>query len=164
MKERRKYRTSSTVITFGTFDLLHIGHLNILTKAKETGRIWIEPPGSPTPWGTPPTSEGWWGLEPTLIVGVSSDELNYNKKERYPILSEDDRMTIIGSLKVVDEVFLEESLDKKREYIEKYNAEVLVMGDDWKGMFDEFTDICDVVYLPRTPSISTTSIIEMIVK
>ena len=163
MRGNRRNRPTSNVITFGTFDLLHIGHLNILTKAKASGRIWINSPGSPTPWGDPPNATGWWGPEPTLIVGVSSDELNYNKKKKCPILNQDDRMTIIGSLKMVDTVFLEESLELKREYIQRYNAEILVMGDDWKGKFDELKDICDVVYLPRTPSISTTSIIEKIV-
>ena len=61
----------------------------------------------------------------------------------------------------VDEVFFEESLEKKREYINYYKADILAMGDDWQGKFDEFSDICDVVYFPRTPSISTTKIIEI---
>ena len=63
---------------------------------------------------------------------------------------------------MVDEVFVEESLELKREYIERYDADVLVMGDDWRGKFDVFGDICDVVYLPRTPAISTTALIEKI--
>jgi glycerol-3-phosphate cytidylyltransferase len=63
---------------------------------------------------------------------------------------------------MVDEVFIEESLEQKREYIERYDADVLVMGDDWKGRFDEFEDICEVVYLERTPAISTTALIEKI--
>jgi glycerol-3-phosphate cytidylyltransferase len=62
----------------------------------------------------------------------------------------------------VDEVFIEESLELKRDYIEKYSADVLVMGDDWAGKFDEFEDICEVVYLTRTPAISTTALIEKI--
>jgi choline-phosphate cytidylyltransferase/glycerol-3-phosphate cytidylyltransferase len=65
-------------------------------------------------------------------------------------------------MRFVDEVFKEESLEQKREYILKYNADVLVMGDDWAGKFDEFKDVCEVIYLPRTPSISTTEIIEII--
>jgi glycerol-3-phosphate cytidylyltransferase-like family protein len=62
----------------------------------------------------------------------------------------------------VDEVFLEESLERKREYLLAHNADVLAMGDDWAGKFDEFSDICEVVYFPRTPSISTTAVIEKI--
>lgn len=121
-----------TVITFGTFDLLHVGHVNIISRAKELGD--------------------------RLVVGVSSDNLNFSKKQIYPIYSQEDRIKIISSLKGVDEVFLEESLEKKREYILKYKADVLVMGNDWEGKFDEFKDICNVVYLPRTAGISSTMI------
>lgn len=124
------------VITFGTFDVFHVGHVNILERAKLHGLH--------------------------LIVGVSSDALNMEKKSRYPIYSEDDRLHIIRSLKCVDEVFLEESLELKAEYIKYYNADILVMGDDWKGKFDHLNDICKVIYLPRTPSISTTEIIEVV--
>lgn len=123
-----------TVITFGTFDLLHIGHINILERAKKLGN--------------------------KLIVGVSSDALNYSKKTMYPVYSEEDRLKIIKSLKFVDKVFLEESLEKKREYILKYKADILVMGHDWKGKFDDLSDICKVIYLPRTENISTTEIKE----
>ncbi|EPP1572617.1 adenylyltransferase/cytidyltransferase family protein [Campylobacter lari] len=125
-----------TVITFGTFDLFHYGHLRILERAS--------------------------GLGDKLIVGVSSDMLNFAKKGRKPICNEHERMKIISALKCVNEVFLEESLELKEEYIKKYQADILVMGDDWKGKFDSFNKICDVVYLERTPSISTTEIIEMI--
>ena len=69
-------------------------------------------------------------------------------------------MEIIRMIKGVHDVFLEESLELKRKYLLQYKADVLVMGDDWAGRFDEFNDICDVVYLERTPSISTTAIIE----
>lgn len=124
------------VITFGTFDVFHAGHVNILERARLHGEH--------------------------LIVGVSSDELNMSKKNRYPIYSQEDRMHIIRSLRCVDEVFVEESLDLKEEYIKYYNADVLVMGDDWEGKFDQFKSICDVVYLPRTPSVSTTEIIEIV--
>jgi glycerol-3-phosphate cytidylyltransferase len=123
------------VITFGTFDVLHIGHVNILEQARKLGDA--------------------------LYVGVSSDELNFKKKGRYPIYRQCDRLRIIGALKFVDAVFVEESLELKREYIVAHGAEILVMGDDWKGRFDEFGDCCKVVYLPRTPSISTTEIIEI---
>ena len=124
------------VITFGTFDVFHIGHVNILKRAKEFGDL--------------------------LIVGVSSDSLNFSKKQRYPIYSQEERIEIISSLKFVDHVFIEESLDLKLEYIRKYEASLLVMGDDWKGRFDWVKDECEVIYLPRTPSISTTEIIEIV--
>jgi len=124
------------VITFGTFDLFHIGHINILERAKKKGD--------------------------KLIVGVSTDKLNFSKKQKYPIYSQNERKKIIDSLKFVDEVFFEESLEKKREYILKYKADILVMGNDWEGRFDEFNDICNVVYLERTPSISTTLLVEVI--
>lgn len=124
------------VITFGTFDMFHVGHLRILERAKEQGN--------------------------TLIVGVSSDKLNFSKKGRNPICNERDRMHIIKALGVVDEVFIEESMELKAEYIKKYKADRLVMGDDWAGRFDEMKELCDVVYLSRTPSISTTELIEVV--
>lgn len=124
------------VITYGTFDLFHYGHLKILERASKLGE--------------------------ELIVGVSSDELNFSKKGRYPLYTEDERMHIISSLGFVNGVFLEESLELKREYLLKYKASILVMGHDWEGRFDEFKDICEVIYLPRTPSVSTTELIERI--
>ena len=71
-------------------------------------------------------------------------------------------MAIVAALRCVDMVFVEDSLEQKRSYLLKHQADVLVMGDDWAGLFDEFADICRVVYLPRTPSISTTTVIEKI--
>jgi glycerol-3-phosphate cytidylyltransferase len=124
------------VITFGTFDVFHVGHLKILERAA--------------------------GLGDHLIVGVSTDALSIGKKGRAPIYSEADRMHIVSALSCVDEVFPEESLEKKRDYILQYEADILVMGDDWEGRFDDLGDVCDVVYLPRTPSISTTEIIEVV--
>lgn len=124
------------VITFGTFDVFHVGHINILERASLLGDY--------------------------LIVGVSSDALNFSKKNRNPIYTQDDRLKIISSLRFVNEVFLEESLDLKIEYIKQYSADLLVMGDDWEGKFDWVKTTCDVVYLPRTPSISTTEIIEVV--
>ncbi|MFL1805270.1 adenylyltransferase/cytidyltransferase family protein [Plesiomonas shigelloides] len=124
------------IITFGTFDVFHVGHVNILKRAKELGDY--------------------------LIVGVSSDQLNFSKKSRYPIYSEKDRVDIISSLRFVDEVFIEESLELKLEYIKRHHADLLVMGDDWAGRFDWVKSDCDVLYLPRTPSISTTEIIEIV--
>ena len=124
------------VLTFGTFDLFHYGHLRILERASK--------------------------LADELIVGVSSDALNFSKKGRYPLYTEDERMHIVSSLGFVHGVFLEESLELKREYLLEHNASILVMGHDWEGRFDEFKDICEVVYLPRTPSISTTDLIKRI--
>lgn len=95
-------------------------------------------------------------------MGVSSDELNKTKKDRPPVFPERERMAIIAGLDVVDDVFLEESLELKRSYILEHRASLLIMGDDWNGRFDELHDICDVIYLPRTPSISTTALIEKI--
>ena len=124
------------VITFGTFDLFHVGHLNILERAKKYGD--------------------------NLIVGVSSDELNFSKKQKYPVYSQDQRIQIISALKCVDKVFIEESLELKGSYIKKHKADILLMGNDWEGKFDNFKSICNVVYLERTPSISTTKLIEII--
>ena len=124
------------VITFGTFDIFHVGHINILERAKARGDY--------------------------LIVGISSDALNMAKKGRNPVYSEADRVKIISSLRCVDEVFIEHSLELKGEYISEYNADLLVMGDDWAGRFDDFKSLCEVDYLPRTPSISTTEIIEVV--
>jgi len=127
---------SRRVITFGTFDVFHIGHVNILERAKQEGDY--------------------------LIVGVSSDNLNFSKKQRYPIYSQADRIKILESLRFVDEVFVEESLELKAEYIQQAKADVFVMGDDWAGKFDEMKKYCEVKYLTRTPSISTTEIIEVV--
>ena len=127
---------TTRIITFGTFDVFHVGHLRILQRAKNLGSY--------------------------LIVGISTDNLNYSKKKRYPFYSQSERMEIVSALNFVDEVFFEESLELKRKYLQEHNADILVMGDDWKGKFDEFSDICKVVYLPRTPSISTTAVIEKI--
>jgi glycerol-3-phosphate cytidylyltransferase len=121
------------VITFGTFDLFHIGHLNMLNRCKARGD--------------------------ELIVGVSSDKLNYAKKQRYPLYNEEDRMEIVKNIKSVDRVFLEESLELKSEYIKKFNADIFIIGNDWEGKFDELNTICKVIYLPRTENISTTDII-----
>ena len=93
---------------------------------------------------------------------MSADALNQRKKGRVPVFSQGERLAIVAALRVVDEVFVEESLELKRDYIVEHGADVLVMGDDWAGKFDEFDDVCEVVYLTRTPAISTTAIIEHI--
>jgi len=122
------------VITFGTFDMFHYGHLKILERAKELGDI--------------------------LIVGLSSDELNIKKKNRKPVFSFNERKSILEGLKCVDYVFKEESLELKHEYVRTYKADILVMGDDWKDKFNEYAE--EVVYLERTPEISTTYYIKML--
>jgi glycerol-3-phosphate cytidylyltransferase len=126
----------SKVITFGTFDVLHIGHLRILERAAALGD--------------------------RLVVGVSSDALNISKKGRAPVFPQDERLQLVAALRCVDAVFIEESLELKRHYLTEYGADVLAMGDDWRGRFDEFSDVCRVVYFERTPAVSTTVIIEKI--
>ena len=119
------------VITYGTFDLFHVGHLNILKRAKALGDY--------------------------LIVAVSSDAFNAQKgKKAYH--SDQDRMAILKAIKYVDEVILEESWDQKIKDVQEHDVDVFVMGDDWKGQFDFLKDYCEVVYLPRTEGISTTKI------
>ena len=125
-----------TVITFGTFDLFHVGHLRILTRARQLGD--------------------------RLVVGVSTSELTFSKKGTSPIFSFAERMEIIRALSCVDAVFPEESLELKGAYIQSHGASVLVMGDDWQDKFDSYKSLCEVVYLPRTQGISTTRIKEQI--
>ncbi len=120
-----------TVITYGTFDLFHMGHLNIIKRAAKLGDY--------------------------LIVAVSSDAFNASKgKKAY--YSEQDRVAILESIRYVDKVILETSWDQKREDIEKYNVDTFVMGNDWQGKFDDLRSYCEVVYLPRTQGISTSKI------
>ena len=117
-------------ITFGTFDMLHIGHIRLIERAL----MYCD----------------------KLIVGVSTDELNFNKKGRKPYFNVETRMEIIKNIKGVSEVFKEESLEKKKQYIEETGAEILIMGDDWKGKFDNLG--IETLYLSRTKGISTTDI------
>jgi glycerol-3-phosphate cytidylyltransferase len=121
------------IITFGTFDVLHIGHIRILQRARALGDH--------------------------LTVGVSTDALNWSKKQKKPVYSQFDRLEIVKSIVGVDEVFFEHSLEEKGKYIKEHKADVLVMGDDWVGRFDEFKILCEVVYLPRTDGISTTQLL-----
>ena len=119
------------VITYGTFDLLHIGHINLLRRAKELGDY--------------------------LIVGLSSDEFNLLKGKK-AFFDFNERKKILESIKYVDNVIVENSWEQKILDIKKYNADILVMGDDWLGKFDYLKEYCKVIYLPRTKNISTTFI------
>lgn len=119
------------VITYGTFDLFHIGHLNILRRARELGD--------------------------SLIVAVSTDEFNTGKHKQcvYPY---EHRAQIVEAIKYVDRVIPETSWDQKIEDVKKHSIDVFVIGHDWQGKFDFLKEYCEVVYLPRTESISTTHI------
>ncbi|MBP3398162.1 MAG: glycerol-3-phosphate cytidylyltransferase [Erysipelotrichaceae bacterium] len=119
------------VITYGTFDLLHWGHVELLKRAKALGDY--------------------------LIVALSTDEFNQIKgKKAYH--NYDERKVMLEALRTVDLVIPEESWIQKRRDILEYHVDVLVMGDDWKGHFDELSDVCEVIYLPRTEGISTSKI------
>ncbi|MDE6875506.1 MAG: glycerol-3-phosphate cytidylyltransferase [Lachnospiraceae bacterium] len=119
------------VITYGTFDLLHAGHINILRRARELGDY--------------------------LIVVLSTDEFNAvkNKKAYY---SYEDRKLILEAIRYVDEVIPEYNWEQKTDDVVNNQVDVFVMGDDWAGKFDFLKDYCEVVYLPRTEGISTTKI------
>lgn len=119
------------VITYGTFDLLHTGHINILRRAKALGDY--------------------------LIVAVSTDEFNTLKhKEAYHSFEE--RKQILEAIKYVDEVIGENDWDQKVRDVQEYDIDTFVMGNDWEGEFDFLKEHCEVVYLPRTSGISTTKI------
>lgn len=122
-----------TVITYGTFDLLHYGHIELLRRAHEL-------------------TEGG-----KLIVGVSSDEFNAmkGKKSHLPYTK---RKEMVEAFRYVDMVIAEENWEQKANDIQKYNVDIFVMGNDWTGKFDELKEFCDVVYLDRTPTISSTAI------
>lgn len=119
------------VITYGTFDLIHWGHINLLRRAKEMGDY--------------------------LVVAVSTDEFNKikNKKAYY---SYENRKVILEAIRYVDKVIPEISWDQKIDDVVKYNIDIFVMGDDWKGKFDFLKNYCEVIYLPRTYGISTSKI------
>lgn len=120
----------TTVITYGTFDLFHIGHLRLLSRAAALGD--------------------------RLVVGISTDEFNLEKHKKC-VHPYEERAAIVASLKMVDEVFAENSWDQKIEDVKRFQADVFLMGSDWEGKFDFLKDYCRVVYLPRTPSVSTTA-------
>ncbi len=121
------------VITYGTFDLLHYGHINLLRRAKEQGDY--------------------------LIVALSTDEFNWNEKQKKCYFSYEERKTLLEAIRFVDLVIPEENWEQKRTDMYEYHIDTFVMGNDWEGKFDFLKDEgVDVVYLERTPEISTTQI------
>lgn len=121
------------VITYGTFDLLHYGHINLLRRAKQYGDY--------------------------LIVALSTDDFNWNQKRKKCYFSFDKRKALLEAIRYVDLVIPEESWDQKVTDVREYHIDTFVMGDDWKGEFDFLqNEGVDVVYLPRTPEVSTTQI------
>lgn len=119
------------VMTYGTFDLLHVGHVNFLNRAKALGD--------------------------QLVVGLSTDRFNREKKGRDPVYPYEHRRTILYALRPVDAVVPEDSWEQKAEDMKKYGISVFAIGDDWAGKFDFLRDLgVEVVYLPRTPDVSTT--------
>lgn len=125
------------VINYGTFDLLHYGHINLLRRAKELGDY--------------------------LVVAISTDEFNSIKNKK-SYFNYEKRKMILEAIRYVDEVIPEESWEQKIVDIRERNIDVFVMGDDWKGKFDYLKEYCEVVYLERTPDISTTQIKESLQK
>ena len=121
------------VITYGTFDLLHYGHINLLKRAKAQGDY--------------------------LIVGLSTNEFN-EEKGKVCYFSYEERKSLVESIRYVDLVIPERSWEQKIDDIKEFKVDVFVMGDDWKGKFDYLKDYCKVIYLSRTPEISTTKIKE----
>ena len=120
------------VITYGTFDLLHYGHVNLLRRAKEYGDY--------------------------LIVAISTDEFNWNQKHKKCYFTYEQRKNLVEAIRYVDLVIPEENWEQKLSDVKEFKIDTFVIGDDWKGKFDFLKDYCDVVYLPRTPEISTTQI------
>ena len=122
-----------TVITYGTFDLLHYGHINLLKRAKSLGDY--------------------------LIVGLSTDEFNDKEKNKECYFDYENRKSLLDAVRYVDLVIPEKNWEQKISDIQKYNVDVFVIGDDWEGKFDYLKDFgVEVVYLPRTKEISTSKI------
>ena len=120
------------VITYGTFDLLHYGHINLLQRAKALGDY--------------------------LIVALSTDEFNSKEKNKITYFSYEERKRLLEAIRYVDLVIPEQNWEQKISDVKEFKVDTFVMGDDWKGKFDFLKDYCEVVYLERTPEISTTKI------
>ena len=119
------------VLTYGTFDMFHIGHLNLLNRLKSLGD--------------------------KLIVAVSTDEFNSIKGKK-TLIPFEQRALIVQNIKCVDMVISEKNWEQKIDDIKKYNVDIFAMGDDWQGKFDFLKNHCEVIYLPRTQNISTTEL------
>ena len=126
------------VITYGTFDLLHYGHINLLKRAKEYGDY--------------------------LIVALSTDEFNWDEKRKKCYFTYEQRKKLLEAVRYVDLVIPEENWEQKILDVKKYDVDTFVIGNDWEGKFDFLKDLCNVVYLPRTPEISSTQIKEELKK
>ena len=120
------------VITYGTFDMLHYGHINLLRRAKELGDY--------------------------LVVVLSTDEFNWNMKQKKCYFTYEERKLVLEAIRYVDEVIPENNWEQKIDDVKNNDIDVFVMGNDWEGKFDFLKDYCEVVYLPRTEGISTTQI------
>lgn len=121
------------VITYGTFDLLHYGHINLLKRAKELGDY--------------------------LVVALSTDEFNYAEKQKKCYFTYEQRKALLEAIRYVDLVIPENSWEQKHADAKEYHIDTFVIGDDWEGKFDFLKeDGVEVVYLSRTPEISTTQI------
>lgn len=120
-----------TVLTYGTFDLLHVGHVRMLKRAKALGAH--------------------------LIVGLSTDEFNATK-HKSSFLPYEQRKEILESIRYVDSVIAETCWEQKVSDVQKYKVDIFVIGDDWAGEFDFLKEYCDVIYLPRTLDISSSSL------
>ena len=120
------------VITYGTYDLLHYGHINLLRRARALGDY--------------------------LIVALSTDEFNWNEKQKKCYFSFEERKQLLEAIRYVDLVIPEQNWEQKLTDVQQYHVDAFVMGDDWAGRFDFLKPYCEVVYLPRTPEISTTQI------
>ncbi len=120
------------IITYGTFDLLHYGHINLLRRAKALGDY--------------------------LIVALSTDEFNWNSKQKKCYFAYEQRKQLLESIRYVDLVIPETCWEQKVSDVQEFKVDTFVIGDDWKGEFDFLKDYCEVVYLSRTPEISTTQI------
>lgn len=127
-----KENAMKKVITYGTFDLLHYGHINLLRRAKEQGDY--------------------------LIVALSTDEFNWKEKQKKCYFTYEERKQMLEAIRYVDLVIPEENWEQKKEDVREFKIDTFVMGNDWEGKFDFLKEYCDVVYLPRTPEISTTQI------
>jgi glycerol-3-phosphate cytidylyltransferase len=125
----------ATIITYGTFDLFHVGHVNLLQRLRALGT--------------------------RLVVGCSTDEFNATKGKT-ALIPYEHRISILKACRYVDDVFPESNWDQKRADIVREKADIFAMGNDWAGKFDYLEDLCKVVYLPRTEDVSSTELRQIV--